>query len=46
MEGLAPGSLGGFVGGIETRDDAGYVPFGRGLLLQTAVECARVRVTA
>ncbi len=36
MEGLAPESLGGFVSGMETRDDAGYVPFGGGLLLQTA----------
>jgi selenide, water dikinase len=26
----------GFVSGLETRDDAGYVPFGGGLLLQTA----------
>jgi selenide,water dikinase len=26
----------GFVSGMETRDDAGYVPFGDGLLLQTA----------
>jgi selenide, water dikinase len=26
----------GFVSGMETRDDAGYVPFGGGLLLQTA----------
>ena len=36
MEGLAPESMGGFVSGMETRDDAGYVPFGGGLLLQTA----------
>jgi selenide,water dikinase len=36
LEGLAPESLGGFVSGMETRDDAGYVPFGGGLLLQTA----------
>ena len=28
MEGLAPESLGGFVGGMETRDAAGYAPFG------------------
>lgn len=28
LEGLAPESLDGFVGGIGTRDDAGYVPFG------------------
>lgn len=34
--GLAPEALGGFVSGMETRDDAGYVPFGGGLLLQTA----------
>ena len=34
MEGLAPESMGGFVSGMETRDDAGYLPFG-GLLLQT-----------
>ncbi|MDQ3863909.1 MAG: selenide, water dikinase SelD, partial [Actinomycetota bacterium] len=26
----------GFMSGIETRDDAGYLPFGGGLLLQTA----------
>ncbi|MEW6637056.1 MAG: selenide, water dikinase SelD, partial [Actinomycetota bacterium] len=26
----------GFVSGMETRDDAGFVPFGGGLLLQTA----------
>jgi selenide,water dikinase len=26
----------GFVSGIETRDDAGFIPFGGGLLLQTA----------
>jgi selenide, water dikinase len=26
----------GFVSGMETRDDAGYIPFGGGLLLQTA----------
>lgn len=36
MRGLAPESLEGFVSGMETRDDAGYVPFGGGLLLQTA----------
>ena len=36
MEGLAPESLEGFVSGMETRDDAGFVPFGGGLLLQTA----------
>ena len=34
LEGLAPEALGGFAGGMETRDDAGYLPFG-GLLLQT-----------
>jgi selenide,water dikinase len=34
--GLAPESLDGFVSGIETRDDAGFIPFGGGLLLQTA----------
>ena len=28
MKGLVPESLGGFVGGMETRDDAGYAPFG------------------
>ncbi len=28
MEGLAPESLGGFVGGMKTRGDAGYAPFG------------------
>src|SRR4028119_1824100 len=33
--GLAPESLGGFVSGMETRDDAGFIPFGGGLLLQT-----------
>ncbi len=36
MEGLAPESLDGFVSGMETRDDAGFIPFGGGLLLQTA----------
>ena len=36
LERLAPEALGGFVSGMETRDDAGYVPFGGGLLLQTA----------
>ncbi len=35
MEGLAPEALEGFVSGMETRDDAGYVPFGGGLLLQS-----------
>ena len=33
--GLAPESLNGFVSGMETRDDAGFIPFGGGLLLQT-----------
>jgi hypothetical protein len=28
LEGLAPESLGGFVGGMKTRGDAGYAPFG------------------
>jgi len=36
LEGLAPESLVGFVSGGKTRVDAGYVPFGGGLLLQTA----------
>jgi selenide,water dikinase len=36
LEGLAPESLDGFVSGMETRDDAGFIPFGGGLLLQTA----------
>ena len=36
LEWLAPGVLGGFAGGMETRDDAGYVPFGGSLFLQTA----------
>ncbi len=36
MKGLAPASLDGFVSGMDTRDDAGYVPFGGGLLLQSA----------
>ena len=35
MRGLAPESLDGFVSGMETRDDAGFIPFGGGLLLQT-----------
>ena len=34
--GLSPAEAGGFVSGMETRDDAGYIPFGGGLLLQTA----------
>ena len=36
MEGLAPADADGFVSGMETRDDAGYIPFGGGLLLQSA----------
>lgn len=34
---LTPGSppVDGFVSGMDTRDDAGYVPFGGGLLLQS-----------
>src|SRR5918911_1708032 len=36
LKGLAPQSLDGFVSGMETRDDAGFIPFGGGLLLQTA----------
>ena len=36
MAGLAPESLDGFVSGMETRDAAGFIPFGGGLLLQTA----------
>lgn len=36
MKGLSPASADGFVSGMETRDDAGYIPFGGGLLLQTA----------
>jgi selenide,water dikinase len=36
LKGLAPTAVDGFVSGMETRDDAGYVPFGGGLLLQTA----------
>ena len=37
MGGLAPGfsAADGFVSSMETRDDAGYVPFGGGLLLQS-----------
>jgi selenide, water dikinase len=35
LRGLAPESLDGFVSGMETRDDAGFIPFGGGLLLQT-----------
>jgi selenide, water dikinase len=36
LKGLAPTAVDGFVSGMETRDDAGYVAFGGGLLLQTA----------
>jgi selenide,water dikinase len=36
LKGLAPESQDGFVSGMETRDDAGFIPFGGGLLLQTA----------
>jgi len=36
LRGLAPESVDGFVSGLETRDDAGFIPFGGGLLLQTA----------
>jgi hypothetical protein len=32
LEGLAPESLGGFVGGMKTRGDAGYAPFGGPLI--------------
>ena len=37
LEDLTPGSPAteGFVSGMDTRDDAGYVPFGGGLLLQS-----------
>ena len=39
MDGLTPGSpssaADGFVSSMETRDDAGFVPFGGGLLLQS-----------
>jgi selenide, water dikinase len=31
-----PEPVEGFVSGLETRDDAGFIPFGGGLLLQTA----------
>ena len=36
MKGLSPADADGFVSGMETRDDAGYLPFGGGLLLQSA----------
>jgi selenide, water dikinase len=36
LKGLAPTAMDGFVSGMDTRDDAGYVQFGDGLLLQTA----------
>jgi selenide, water dikinase len=35
LKGLTPAAAEGFVSGMETRDDAGYVPFGGGLLLQS-----------
>jgi selenide, water dikinase len=35
LRGLTPAAAEGFVSGMETRDDAGYVPFGGGLLLQS-----------
>jgi selenide,water dikinase len=35
LAGLVTGNAGGLVSGIESRDDAGYVPFGGGLLLQS-----------
>jgi selenide,water dikinase len=35
LKGLTPAAAEGFVSGIDTRDDAGYVPFGNGLLLQS-----------
>ena len=31
-----PAAADGFISGMETRDDAGYIPFGGGLLLQSA----------
>lgn len=36
MKGLTPTDADGFVSGMETRDDAGFIPFGGGLLLQSA----------
>jgi selenide,water dikinase len=36
LKGLSPADADGFVSGMETRDDAGYLPFGGGLLLQSA----------
>ena len=33
LKGLAPESLGGFVGGMKTRDDAGYAPLFGGPLV-------------
>ncbi len=36
MKGLSPADADGFVSRMETRDDSGYIPFGGGLLLQTA----------
>ncbi len=35
LKGLTPAAAEGFVSGMETRDDAGYVPFGGALLLQS-----------
>jgi selenide,water dikinase len=35
LKGLTPAAAEGVVSGIDTRDDAGYVPFGNGLLLQS-----------
>jgi selenide,water dikinase len=35
LKGLTPAAAEGFVSGMDTRDDAGYVPFGGGLLLQS-----------
>ncbi len=35
MQGLVPAGEDGLSSGIETRDDAGYIPFGGGLLLQS-----------
>ena len=35
LKGLTPAAVEGFVSGMDTRDDAGYVPFGGSLLLQS-----------
>jgi selenide, water dikinase len=35
LEGFAPADLDGYASGIDSRDDAGYVEFGGGLLLQS-----------